>query len=165
MTGLTRFSRIIPPVSFAARMILGVIFLYAGAVKIIDPSGFARDISNYRILPDLLVNTCAVVLPWIEAISGLSLILGMGIEGGALLIGSLLTVFFIALSSSLIRGLDISCGCFSTSPEAHRITWTFLVRDLSLLAMAGLVFFQDTGIGSMSRIASFFSSSRKHDRA
>jgi len=83
----------------------------------------------------------------------------VGIRGSSLLVGALLTVFFFALSASLVRGLDISCGCFSTSAEAHRITWSYLVRDLLLLAMAAFVFFtgQDRPM--------FFSTSQKQDRA
>jgi uncharacterized membrane protein YphA (DoxX/SURF4 family) len=158
MTGMER-SRIIPYASFCARIILGVIFVYAGAVKIMDPPGFAEAVSNYRILPDMLVNLTAVVLPWIEVLAGLCLVTGIWIEGGALLTGGLLAVFFIALTASLARGLDISCGCFSTSAEAQRITWTFLARDLMLMAMAAFVYFTGkTG-------PFFFSRPREQDRA
>jgi len=145
--------------ALACRIILGVIFIYAGAVKIMDPAGFARAIGNYRILPELLLNPSAVILPWVEVVSGIFLVLGVGIQGASLLVGALLTVFFFALSSSLIRGLDISCGCFSTSAEAHRITWSFLVRDFLLICMAAIVFFSGQA-GPMP-----FSSTRKQDRA
>lgn len=146
-------------VSFVCRIILGAVFLYAGAIKIVDPEGFARVVGNYRILPDLLVNPTAVILPWVEIAAGCLMIMGIWIEGASLLTGGLLIVFFFALCASLIRGLDISCGCFSTSAEAHRITWSFLVRDLLLLAMAAFVFFT----GHYGRAFPF--ASRKWDRA
>jgi uncharacterized membrane protein YphA (DoxX/SURF4 family) len=154
-------ARIISLAVFAARIILGVIFIYAGVVKIMDPSGFARAISNYRLLPELLVNLSAVILPWVEVIAGLSLVFGIWIEGGSLVTGGLLSVFFVALSASLVRGLDISCGCFSTSTEAQRITWSFLIRDLLLIAMAVFIFFT----GPARRGFSPFSRSREQDRA
>jgi uncharacterized membrane protein YphA (DoxX/SURF4 family) len=158
---MKNFSRISPYASFIARLILGGIFIYAGAGKILDPAGFAQAVSNYRILPDLLVNPLALVLPWIEVLSGLSLLLGIWIPGGSFIISMLLFVFTIALSASLIRGLDISCGCFSTAREAQRITWTFLARDLFLMAMAVFVFLQDTGAVSLSRMFSRSSKSPK----
>lgn len=149
MSDVKGFSMISPYASLVFRIVLGAIFLYAGVIKILDPSGFAVAVSNYRILPGLLVNPFALVLPWIEVISGISLLLGIGIEGGALIIGSLLFVFALALGMGLLRGLDISCGCFSTSQEAQAITWSYLARDLILLFMAGFVFFFDTGLASM----------------
>jgi putative oxidoreductase len=154
-------SRISPYASFAARLILGGIFIYAGAGKILDPAGFAQAVSNYRMLPDLLVNPFALVLPWIEVIAGFSLLLGIWIPGGSLIIGALLFVFTIALSASLIRGLDISCGCFSTSSEAQTITWSFLARDLLLMAMTVFVFLRDAGTASLSSIVSRFSNPSK----
>lgn len=158
---MQKLSRTIPYVSLAVRVFLGVMFVYAGAMKIVDPAGFARAVANYRILPGLLVNPFALVLPWVEIIAGLCLILGVAVEGGALVIGSLLAVFCIALALSLIRGLDISCGCFSTSPEARRIGWSFLVRDLVLTAMAWFVFLQDSGVFSVRHI--FSPSSKSSD--
>jgi putative oxidoreductase len=159
---MDRLSRISHYASFAARIILGAIFIYAGFIKILDPSDFARAVSNYRILPDLLVNLFSLILPWIEVLAGLSLLLGIWVPGGSLIIGALLFVFTIALSMALMRGLDISCGCFSTSPDAQTITWSYLARDLILLTMTVIVFFQDAGTASLCRLFSRFSKSSKH---
>jgi uncharacterized membrane protein YphA (DoxX/SURF4 family) len=148
---LSRFSS---SISFLARIVLGGIFIYSGTVKILDPSGFAQAVSNYRIIPDWLVNPFALVLPWIETVAGISMILGIWIPGGSLVIGSLLLVFTIALSAALIRGLDISCGCFSTTQEGQTITWSYLVRDIILFIMTGFVFLRDTGLASLERVFS-----------
>ena len=40
---------------FLVRWGIGLLFLYAGAVKIADPSGFARAVEAYRILPSGLI--------------------------------------------------------------------------------------------------------------
>jgi uncharacterized membrane protein YphA (DoxX/SURF4 family) len=80
---MKNLSRIIPYASLASRIILGGIFIYAGVIKILDPAGFARDVSNYRMLPDLLVNPFAVVLPWIEVLAGLSLLLGIWVPAAS----------------------------------------------------------------------------------
>jgi hypothetical protein len=57
----------------------------------------------------------------------------------------LLLVFVFAISQALLRDLDISCGCFVTSPAAHRMTRWTLYWDLIWLAWAAIVFFYDRG--------------------
>jgi hypothetical protein len=51
------------------RILLGVIFIYAGCIKLFDPGAFAQAVYNYKILPLFMVNPVAVILPWIEVIS------------------------------------------------------------------------------------------------
>lgn len=122
------------------RFCLGGIFIYAGVTKILDPEEFALAIYNYQILPDLLVNPVAVVLPWIEVICGFTLIFGWWIGASSLVLTGLLFIFLFALVITLARGLDISCGCFSSTGEG-KISWLYLVRDFSLFAMGAFVFF------------------------
>ena len=131
--------------SLCFRMILGVIFFYAGLIKILDPQGFALAVYNYHILPGFLVNPVAVILPWIEVIAGAGFILGILVPGASLIVSGLLAVFLGALVATLVRGLDISCGCFNTSEEADPITWMYLLRDMALLGLAVFVFFYDRG--------------------
>lgn len=127
------------------RMVVGAVFFYAGIMKVFDPQGFALAVYNYHILPGWMINTVAVILPWVEVLAGAALILGILIPGASLMASSLLFVFFAALAFSLARGLDISCGCFNTSVDADPITWMYLIRDIVLLAMAGFVFAYDQG--------------------
>ena len=47
------------------RIVVGAIFLWSSFDKIIDPAKFARDISNYHIVPLGLENTIALILPWL----------------------------------------------------------------------------------------------------
>ena len=122
------------------RIILGVLFVYAGAEKAIDPAGFAQAIGNYHILPGWMINSIAVILPWIEIVTGTSLLIGMFLPGGALIISSLLFVFVCALGISMIRGLDIDCGCFSSAAGRNPITWRYVLRDIVLFGMACTVF-------------------------
>lgn len=117
------------------RIILGIMFMYAGIEKAIDVSGFAGAVYNYRILPAWMINPFAVIVPWIEIIAGLSLLSGVLLEGGALIISGLLFAFSCALAFDLWRGLDITCGCFGTSAERHPITWWYLLRDIALFGM------------------------------
>jgi len=50
----------------AARLVMAGIFLYASIDKIAHPAAFAKDIYNYQILPDALINLTALLLPWLE---------------------------------------------------------------------------------------------------
>ena len=72
-------------------------------------------IANYAILPDFLVTLPALVLPWLELVAGLCLAAGLWTRSSALLLSLLLLVFIVALGFNALRGIDLSCGCFSTS--------------------------------------------------
>jgi putative oxidoreductase len=141
-----------PYLSLLFRWCLGVLFVYAGLVKIADPLGFAHALYNYHILPAWLINPLAICLPWIEVLAGAGLLAGIMIAGGALVVSGLLAVFAIAIGVSLIRGLDIACGCFSTSAAAEPISWLFVARDLLLLALGLHILFFDQGYASLARL-------------
>lgn len=130
-------SRLAGFLCLAFRLVLGGMFLYAGLTKIAGPADFAQAIANYRILPEWSVNAAAIVLPWVEVFAGTSLILGLLIQGGSLLIAGLLLAFACALGFDLWRGLDISCGCFG--PGGGAITWLYVLRDATLFGMACFV--------------------------
>ena len=51
-------------------ILVGAVFVYAGAVKIDDPSDFAQNIKYYKILPLWAVNALALLLPWWEVFCG-----------------------------------------------------------------------------------------------
>jgi uncharacterized membrane protein YphA (DoxX/SURF4 family) len=121
---------------FAIRLVLGIVFIYAAIHKIAHPGDFAQDIYNYRMLPDTFINFMALTLPWLEIICGVLIIVGVFTRGSALLIGFMLLVFIIAISFALLRGLDISCGCFSSGGEntGHGIALDLLFRDILMFA-------------------------------
>ena len=122
----------------AARLILGGVFVYASLDKIMDPSEFARIIYNYKILPPVLVNPIALVIPFVELTAGIALIVGRPAFPSALILTGCVVVFALAVGFNLARGLDFQCGCFSTSVEARNANIATLVRDLILLIPAGL---------------------------
>ena len=93
------------------RILLGAVFLWASIDKIIDPAKFARDISNYHIIPFGLENIIAIVLPWLEFFIGSGLILGILVDGAVLLSGILLIAFNILIAQAMLRGFNIDCGC------------------------------------------------------
>lgn len=96
-----------------------------------------------------MINPLAILIPWVEVIIGASLLAGIMISGGALAVSGMLVIFAVAIGISLIRGLDIACGCFSTSSSAEPITWLYLVRDLILLGMGVHILLFDQGYASL----------------
>lgn len=120
------------------RLLLGAVFVYASIDKILHPAAFAKIVFNYQILPVVASNAFAVTLPWIELLAGLALILGVLRAEGALVLNVLLVIFMVAVSISLARGLDIACGCFSSSGGGRTVGLLTLLEDAGLLG-AGLV--------------------------
>ncbi len=128
-----------PWIDLAARLCLGVVFVYASFHKITDPSAFAKVIYGYGLFPAVTINVTAIVLPYLELFTGLFLILGVMPRSAAVLAEILFLAFIIAISVNLIRGHTFDCGCFSfnkENPDSAGIE--LLVRDLIWFAV-GLV--------------------------
>jgi len=95
---------------------------------------FAAIIDAYRVVPERFASPLALALPWIEMWVGTFLLAGYRRRQAAWAAVFLLGIFWIAVASSLIRGLDlISCGCFGA--DAMRPSHT-LILDACLLALA-----------------------------
>jgi len=129
-----------PRIAALLRLGLGALFICASLGKIMDPAGFALSIDNYRMLPEFLVALMAAVLPWLELLCGLALVFNCWTPGASLLIFAMNAIFIIAIASAMARGLDISCGCFSTSGAGSRAGLARLVEDLFFLAAAGYLY-------------------------
>ena len=117
------------------RFLLAAIFIYAAVGKIIRPSEFADSVAGFRILPISLVNIFAIALPWIEVVCGLSLITGVLLRSGGLMLAGLNVVFIAAAASAMARGLNIECGCFTLSRAHDTVGWSLIARDLGFLLM------------------------------
>lgn len=120
------------------RIALGAIFVYAAIPKALNPDEFADAINNYRILPFFLVNILAICLPYVELLFGLFLMIGLRIKSVSFGTLVLMGVFISAIISTLIRGIDINCGCFGTGTES--ISYKELIRDFIFLGMALITF-------------------------
>ena len=115
-------------------LIVGGIFIYAGAIKVLDPVQFAIDIDNYKILPWTISVGLAFYLPWLEMSCGLALIVRRLYLGGLSILTALVAVFLVATIAAKVRGLDITCGCFGHASQ----NWNFpthLAIDLAILGV------------------------------
>jgi uncharacterized membrane protein YphA (DoxX/SURF4 family) len=121
------------------RLILASVFIFASIDKIIHPQDFAVVVYNQQILPDFLINIVAILLPWMELILGICLLINRWMNGGAVMVFLLMLAFISMISFNLYRGLDVACGCFSSTSTESMTLLTFL-RDFLILGLsAGLV--------------------------
>jgi putative oxidoreductase len=140
--------------------ILGVLFIFAGIAKILNldqliadlqhlrfasafaelgnlslenPTEFAHDINNFRILPWTLSVALAFYLPWLEILCGLGLIFRFLYRGALSILIVLIVVFTLATIAAKVRGLDITCGCFGHASQ-HWSLPAHLATNLTILA-------------------------------
>lgn len=123
----------------AFRFVIGAVFIWSGIIKIFDPLLFAQDVANFRIFPQWLAFMIALILPWIEILCGLLLVLGIWSRAASLLISSLLVVFLILLLTTIIRGIDVACGCFGAL--SHTVDYKLVLLDSVLLFLTLNIFF------------------------
>jgi putative oxidoreductase len=125
-------------------LIVGGIFIYAGALKMLDPVQFANDIDNYKTLPWFVSVRLAFYLPWLEIFCGLAVVFRFLYRGGLSILTALILIFIGATIAAKARGLDITCGCFGHASQ-H---WSFpqhMAIDLSIfVALVALWFAKPT---------------------
>src|SRR5206468_6594185 len=113
--------------------VLAGIFIYAGALKALDPVQFASDIDNYKILPWPVSVALAFYLPWLEIFCAFGLVFRFLYRGALSILSASIVVFTLATIAAKVRGLDITCGCFGHASQ----NWSFpahLITDLAVLA-------------------------------
>ncbi|MBV6479815.1 MAG: hypothetical protein HGGPFJEG_02611 [Ignavibacteria bacterium] len=126
----------------ALRLIVGGLFIAASVSKIFNQEEFSRAIYNYKIpYFDSLINISAIIIPSLELVSGVFLIIGIFKRGSSVIISILLIMFIIFLSQAYIRGLDISCGCFSLESVGQKSDiLQRIIEDILLLIATVLIF-------------------------
>lgn len=108
-----------------ARLIVGGVFVWLSLAKIDNPHAFLKLLHQYQLpLIDstpVLLNTLAVVLPWVELICGILFIIGFWLRGAAVLLLVLLIAFTAAVAYRAIGvyhsetiafcSIKFDCGC------------------------------------------------------
>jgi hypothetical protein len=132
-------------------LIIGGVFIYAGAIKALDPIRFAGDIDNYKTLPWAIGVRLAFYLPWLEIFCGLALIARRLYLGGLLILTALISIFIVATVAAKVRGLDITCGCFGHASK----NWSFSAHLALDLLLLGAVLFLLRVFSNQRRTRSF----------
>jgi putative oxidoreductase len=113
---------------------VAAVFIYAGFDKIRNPLDFADNVAGFRILPATFINLLALGLPPFEIACGLALLVPRIRRVGALAVALVSAMFISALSSALVRGLTLDCGCFGTGAPSRPRMWLELGLDVVLFA-------------------------------
>ncbi len=117
----------------AMRIVVGALFVWASSTKIPDMAGFAENVANYRMVPAALVPAVAAAVVGVELVAGLALLANVWSRAAALVLAALLAVFTAGVTSVVVRGIDVACGCFGGTAPA---TWWTVLRDVALLGLA-----------------------------
>jgi uncharacterized membrane protein YphA (DoxX/SURF4 family) len=135
------------------RLVLALVFIYAGAVKMQDVVAFAGHIAAYQILPYALNYLVAATLPYMEFLAGIMLLLNARVRPALLVVGGMTLIFMAALVSVLVRGLEIDCGCFDPGGGQDVTAGIALLRDIGLMILVILVWFLRRGTVPVSDAA------------
>ena len=120
---------------------LAAVFIYAGVEKLRDPPlQFADNIAGFAILPAVFINLLALGLPPFEVASGLLILAPPTRRVGALAVAVVSVMFLATLSSALLRGLTLDCGCFGVGAPSRPRMWLELALDAVLFAGALFVY-------------------------
>jgi uncharacterized membrane protein YphA (DoxX/SURF4 family) len=122
-----------------ARLVLALVFVYAGASKMRDVVAFAGHVAAYQILPYAANYLVAVTLPYVEFLAGVMLLLNVRVRPALVAIGGMTLIFITVLFSVLVRGLEIDCGCFDPGGGQNVTAHVALLRDLGLVLLMMIV--------------------------
>ena len=126
----------------AARLVVGGVWIYAGAIKLPDPDQSVAAVRAYELLPGETAVTVGHLLPVLETVVGGMLVLGVLVRGAAVVSALLFVAFIIGIASVWARGIEIDCGCFGGGgydPDATaKYPWE-IARDVGLLALSAFL--------------------------
>jgi uncharacterized membrane protein YphA (DoxX/SURF4 family) len=139
----TRTGSVQPWATTLGRLVLGGVWIAAGASKITDLDASVRATRAYDLLPELAAQVVGAALPAVEILLGVLLVVGFGVRVVAAVSAVLMAAFVVGIASAWARGLQIDCGCFGSGGQlADGASPTYgweLTRDAGLLALAVLL--------------------------
>jgi len=128
-----------------SRLITGLVFLFSGFVKAVDPQGGAIKISEYLEIVGLhdtdgIAMILSVILSAVEFILGFHLFLGIKVKRVALptllfMAGFTIITFYIALFEPVS-----DCGCFGDAVKLSN--WETLYKNLILLPLSIIIYYK-----------------------
>ncbi|HEY5673809.1 MAG TPA: MauE/DoxX family redox-associated membrane protein [Malonomonas sp.] len=128
-------TQVMKAVYHGGRLLLAAVFIYAGVIKGTDPIAFAGQVANYQLLPYAWNYLVAAILPYLELLCGILLLLNRRVRPALLVLFGLNLIFMLAISSLIVRGIDIDCGCFRPDAANKTSPWMALWRDIGLLLL------------------------------
>lgn len=131
----------------ALRLLLGGVFVAAGALKMADPAGFAVSIARLRAVPFPLIGPAAILVPGIEIAAGAALWAPSLRRASLAVLLGMLGAFTAELLLALALGAS-SCGCLGGETRID----VALLRNAVLIAVA--LYLSRPSAQSMPRVIS-----------
>ncbi len=135
-------ARILATLLALCRLAMAAFFMLAAVGKLGNPQFFAMSILEFKLLPagelgDALAMGATFIVPWCELLCAVLLFLGLWTRAAALISMVLLAAFTAALVSVIVRGLNVSCGCFGDVDLfcGDKVTWCNVRRNAFFLSL------------------------------
>lgn len=151
---MTASPRVLDVVGLVARLVLGGALLLAGGLKIGKPTGSARAVQAYDVMPFEMAKWVGYALPYIEVILGALLVLGLFTRVSAALGAALMVVFVIGIAQAWARGLTIDCGCFGGGGQVAEGQTKYgreVLRDIGFVLCGAWLVWRPRSLASLDR--------------
>jgi len=106
-----------------ARLVLGVVWIWASWSKLHSPRTFVQAVRAYDATPEWLSKAIGYGLPVLEFCLGVLLIIGIAVRLSAAVSALLFVVFLVGLIQAAARDLQLSCGCFGGGGSTDSTTY------------------------------------------
>lgn len=141
--------------------IIGAVFVFSGAAKLMDPVGTGFIVSSYMEwmhLPflDFAAKAVGTLLALIEAVVGVALMTGVWRRAMALISSLLIASFTFITLLLVLTNPDMDCGCFGEF--IHLTHFQTFLKNLVLCFLACVAFipYWDLGITPARKYLAFF---------
>lgn len=139
LAGYWRADRLPDLIGLGARLILGVVLVWAGGAKVTHPAVSAQAVRAYQILDYSVAGYVGDALPVLEIMVGLLLVAGLFTRVSAAVGGLLMLAFIFGISWAWAHGYALDCGCFggggTIAASQTQYPWE-IMRDVGLAACA-----------------------------
>jgi uncharacterized membrane protein YphA (DoxX/SURF4 family) len=138
-----------------ARLVVGGVWIVAGALKLTEPAASVAAVRAYELLPGSVAETVGYLLPALELVVGLSLVVGLMTRGAAAISALLFVAFIVGIASVWARGMEIDCGCFGgggADPNASSSYPWEIARDAGLLLLSVFLVWQGSTRWSLDSV-------------
>jgi hypothetical protein len=117
-----------------ARIVTGIVFLWAGGVRLMDMGAFIKVLSRYSFLPEASVILIAIIFPVAQLIAGVGLLLDL--RGNLKASSCVLLTFLTVFAYGILGNLNAECSFFTIEPMALQDSLPLTsLRDLALLVV------------------------------
>ena len=140
--------------SLIARLVLAGVWIVSGATKVGDHLQTVVAVKAYAVVPEVMVEPIAYMLPTLEILLGVFLLLGIKNRWMAIASALVFTLFIIMIIQAWARGFQIDCGCFGGGGydphrQRHHVSHRVARSHFhGLRGMAGVLPQDATGSGS-----------------